>query len=286
MQFRNLKLLAIAALFICCTQQPKILTEVCNLPDKLKEASAVEITPKSNRIWILEDSGNKEKLYALDRQGTIVHTVKIGNAPNIDWEELTSDSDGNLYIGDFGNNRNIRRDLCIYKIRAENLDKEETDFSEKTSFNYPEQKDFPPKNSEMFYDAEAFFYHKGNFYLFTKNRGGGSNTSLYQIPALPGNQTAKFLGTFATCDSFKNCAITSADISDNGKKMVLLSNKKIWLFEKFKGDDFFHGKVREIDLNNNSQLEGVCFNGKSKLYFVDEKDKGTGGKLYEMALKN
>jgi hypothetical protein len=30
--------------------------------------------------------------------------------------EHTKDKDGNLYVGDFGNNDNERKDLCIYKI--------------------------------------------------------------------------------------------------------------------------------------------------------------------------
>jgi hypothetical protein len=34
---------------------------------------------------------------------------------NIDWED-TKDKNGNLYVGDFGNNDNERKDLCIYKI--------------------------------------------------------------------------------------------------------------------------------------------------------------------------
>jgi sugar lactone lactonase YvrE len=40
---------------------------------------------------------------------------------NIDWEDITKDKDGNLYVGDFGNNDNERKDLCIYKIDKKSL---------------------------------------------------------------------------------------------------------------------------------------------------------------------
>ena len=112
----------------------------------------------------------------------------------------------------------------------------------------------------------------------------GGDSRLYRIPAIEGNHPATLVGTFPTCDSFRKCAITGADISNDGKKIALLSNRKVWLVEKFKNDDFLKGKIREIDLGNDSQLEGVCFKSGKKLYLVDERDKQKGGKLYALKL--
>lgn len=77
--------------------------------------------------------------------------------------------EGNLYIGDFGNNDNVRQDLCIYKINNNSLNQENAVPAYKISFAYPEQKDFPPKKTEMMFDVEGFFEFKNHFYLFTKN---------------------------------------------------------------------------------------------------------------------
>jgi hypothetical protein len=284
MRIRNFKWLAIALIFICCTE-PQTIVEVFALPEKLKETSAVEITEKSNRIWTLEDHGNKPELYALDAMGNISHTLKIEGVSNIDWEELASDANGNLYIGDFGNNDNDRKDLAVYMISVKDLDKTAAAVAKKITFYYPEQTEFPPKKSDRVYDAEAFFYFKENLYIFTKNRSGDSgDAKVYKIPTTEGFHKAQLIGTFTTCDGFRKCAITGADISDDGKKIALLSNRKVWIVENFKKDDFLKGKVREIDLGNESQLEGVCFKGNEKLYLVDERDKHTGGKLYELKL--
>jgi sugar lactone lactonase YvrE len=271
-------------LFICCTPT-QIITELFVLPKSLKETSGVEITPKSGLIWTLEDSGNKPELYALDQSGKIVRTLRIEGVNNIDWEDLASDKEGNLYIGDFGNNDSGRNDLAIYMISVRDLDKDSAPVFKKFSFFYPEQTEFPPKKNEKFYDAEAFFVYKNSFYIFTKNRTmEGADSRLYRIAAIEGNHPAEQIGTFATCDSFRKCAITGADISNDGKKVALLSNRKVWLIEKFKKDRFLESTIREIDLGNESQLEGVCFKSNSKLYLVDERDKHSGGKLYELKL--
>ena len=284
MLIRNLKWLFLALIFICCAQ-PSPLTELFSLPEELKETSAVEITPKSNLIWTLEDSGNRPELYALDKKGKIVHTLKIENVNNIDWEELASDDEGNLYIGDFGNNDNGRNDLAIYMINVRDLDKDSAPVFKKFSFFYPEQTDFPPKKSERYFDAEAFFFHNNSFYLFTKYRSAqGGNSRLYRISAIQGNHPATLVGEFPTCESFRKCGITGADISNDGKKIALLSNRKVWIINKFNGDDFLHGNVREIDLGTESQLEGICFKTGNKLYLVDERAKHAGGKLYELKL--
>ena len=286
MAYSKWRLLALAAICLSCVGNSSPLKEIFAFPEQLDEISGIETTTKSKAIWALQDSGNEAELYALDLNGKISHTLAIGNAGNIDWEDLSSDPQGNLYIGDFGNNHNVRENLCIYKINAKDLAKAETDYAAKIDFYYPEQQYFPPLKKERFYDAEAFFYFQNHFYIFTKNRAVPyeGSTLLYRVENKPGRHAAKFLGKFLTCNSFRKCAITSADISPDGKKVVLLSGAKIWILENFKGDAFFSGDSREVNLKHFSQKEGVCFKGNSKLYIADERDKKSGGNLYSFDL--
>jgi WD40 repeat protein len=282
----KIKILALAAFLISCQINPEVLETVFAFPEHIKEVSAVETPNGSEWIWTLEDSGNPAELYAINLKGELVNTLKINDAKNVDWEELTSDDDGNLYIGDFGNNHNMRKDLCIYKIDASELKKAETTPSAKIDFYFPEQTAFPPPESGQYYDLESFFVFNDIFYLFTKNRSSeyDGTTLLYAIPNVPGNHAAKLMGSFKTCGDFRNCAVTSADISPDGNKIALLSYSHIWLFSKFKKDDFFKGKVQQIDLVNFSQKEGVCFVTNNKLYVTDERKKKNGGKLYQVDL--
>lgn len=274
------------ALLSCNSKSQEINTNTVKL--KLKEASGVEVSSASDLIWVLEDSGNKNNIYGLNSDGSIKQTIKIENAKNVDWEDLTSDKVGNLYIGDFGNNDNARKDLCIYKVNSDNLKQDVATASQKISFYYPEQTEFPPKKSGLLYDAESFFEHNGNFYIFTKNRSKGFDGSvfLYKIPNQEGNHKAQLLGTFQACNIYKKCAITSADISPDGKTIAILSASRVYLLTNFSSDDFLGGKTEEIQLPEVTQKEGICFKDNETLLIVDEKDKKTGGNLYEIKISD
>lgn len=274
------------ALLSCNSKSQEINTNTVKL--KLKEASGVEVSSASDLIWVLEDSGNKNNIYGLNSDGSIKQTIKIENAKNVDWEDLTSDKAGNLYIGDFGNNDNARKDLCIYKVNSDNLKQDIATASQKISFYYPEQTEFPPKKSGLLYDAESFFEHNGNFYIFTKNRSKGFDGSvfLYKIPNQEGNHKAQLLGTFQACNVYKKCAITSADISPDGKTVAILSAGRVYLLTNFSSDDFLSGKTEEIQLPEVTQKEGICFKDNKTLLIVDEKDKKTGGNLYEIKISD
>jgi len=137
---------AIAFILFACQNAPETLIEIYQLPKKLKEVSGIIYTDEDNLFWTLEDSGNSNKIYGLNAEnGTVEKAITIENTLNIDWEDITKDAEGNLYIGDFGNNDNIRKDLCIYKINKSTLHQGIATPDYKFSFFYPEQKEFPPK---------------------------------------------------------------------------------------------------------------------------------------------
>ncbi|WP_026776584.1 hypothetical protein [Polaribacter sp. Hel_I_88] len=269
-------------LLISCQNfgQLKVLGE---LPGGLKEISGNEIVAGSDLIWIHEDGGNKSEIFAIDFKGKIKIELDIKEKNN-DWEDITSDEFGNLYIGDFGNNYSSRNHLKILKINKKDLDKKEVEVEE-IEFEYEHQDKFPPKKKDRFFDAEGFFYFKNNFYVFTKSRVADAygKTSLYKIPAKKGKHTAKKIGSFNNGKE-SNAWITAADISEDGKKVVLLSQKNVLIFTDFKSDNFLSGKVKKIPLEHQSQKEGVCFKDKNTLIITDEKAGRKGGFLYELKI--
>lgn len=275
----NLYLL-LATLFItsCNTGNLKVITD---LPTSLKEVSAIETLPNSDLFWVIEDGGNKNQLIGIDKKGNIKRIITLKNAHNKDWEDLTVDDKGNIFIGDFGNNDSKRKNLVIYKIPNPLTFEEDTILAEKIYFNFPEQKKFPPKKEFRYYDVEAFFYANNHLYLFTKTRFG--KTLLYKIKAMAGNYEATLLDTITLCDD-ESCAITSADISADKKEIVLLAHQSIWLLNDFENDDFFKGTIKEILLKHESQKEGVCFYDNKNLLITDEKTKSAGGNIYSFKL--
>ncbi|QLC67914.1 SdiA-regulated domain-containing protein [Flavobacterium sp. LPB0248] len=273
-------------LLACQKQSGSDLKELYSLPKKLKEVSGITYFPETNTLYTLEDSGNKNALYAIDSKGKLAKTITISNATNVDWEDITKDKSGNIYIGDFGNNDNERRDLCIYKVAKNQLNNGVAKAEYKISFSYPEQTEFPPKKKEMFYDVEGFFELNGYFYLFTKNRSKGFDGTafIYKIKNAAGTQKAVKIGEFKTCNNYNHCVLTSASISPDGKKVALLSHDKVLLFKGFKGDLFHKGTQTEINLNHFSQKEAIVFKDNNTLLIADEKTNKIGGKVYEFLL--
>ena len=100
----------------------------------------------------IEDSGNDSNLFGLDSSGKIVKKITITNASNIDWEDLTSDAQGNIYIGDFGNNNEKREHFRILKINHNDLDSETAE-AEIIDFTVPKKK--------YSKDFEAFSFRSG-----------------------------------------------------------------------------------------------------------------------------
>jgi len=281
-------LLTISIVLLACQEQSNSdFKTLYSLPKKLKEVSGITYFPETNLIYTIEDSGNANVIYTLNAEGKLEKTITVENATNVDWEDITKDKKGNIYIGDFGNNDNKRKDLCIYKVVKNELNKENAVSEYKISFSYPEQTEFPPKKKELFYDVEGFFEYQNYFYLFTKNRSKGFDGTvfIYKILNAAGIQKAVRIGEFKTCDNYNHCVLTSATISPDGKKVALLSHDKIVLFQDFQGDLFQKGSQTEIKLNHFSQKEAIVFKDNNTLLIADEKTNKVGGKVYEFKLK-
>lgn len=284
---KKLSLFLVSVVLLACQQQSgSDLKELYSLPKKLKEVSGIAYFPDTDILYTLEDSGNKNAVYAINFKGDLEKTITVSNARNVDWEDITKDRSGNIYIGDFGNNDNERKDLCIYKVAKNQLKNDVAKAEYKVSFSYPEQTEFPPRKKEMFYDVEGFFEKGGYFYLFTKNRSKGFDGTafIYKIKNASGTQKAVKIGEFKTCNNYNHCVLTSATISPDGKKVALLSHDKVLLFKNFKGDLFHKGAQTQIELNHFSQKEAIVFKDNNTLLIADEKTNKIGGNVYEFKL--
>lgn len=258
-----------------------------SLPKKLKEVSGITLSQDQKTIWAIEDQGNKNVIYGLDRQGKIVADVLVENAENNDWEEITKDNKGNIYVGDFGNNDNDRQNLAILKTDLKDASQKTTKVIQTTNFHYEGQTEFPPKKSNLLYDCEAFVEMNGSFYLFTKNRSKGFDGTflIFQLPNKEGNFEAKLIGRLKLNGKYADAAITSASINSKQDQIVLLNHKNIHVLTGFTPNDFSTTQIQKISLNHNSQKEAVVYLDDKTLLIADEKDKAkaTGGNVYKFS---
>lgn len=285
--FILVRLFLISLLCNSCQDYRK-LTHIDKLPQTLKEISGIEYSSNSDVIWMINDSGNKNWIYVYNpNTKSIQRHIEITNSKNRDWEDLARGPNDQLYIGDFGNNLNTRKNLVIYSIN--NISDISTDKTSaiETSFYFEDQVKFPPKKKNLNYDVEAFIYLNTNFYLFTKNKSKPFNgiSKVYKIPAKEGLHKAVLIGRYKTCNNASECAITSAAINYNTGTIALLSSTHVWLLRAYKNEDFFNGTIKKIKLGFSSQKESICFKNDSVLYITDERNKFKGGNLYQLEIE-
>ncbi|NNE03080.1 MAG: hypothetical protein HKN52_07935 [Eudoraea sp.] len=279
--------LFIVALLFGCSNYGQ-LTYITKLPKKLDENSGI-VSLEPNKIWVIEDNGNEDKIYEVSFEGKMLRSLKVKNAKNKDWEDLAKDDKGNLYIGDFGNNNNDRTDLVIYKIPNPQTMPGDSIIAEKIKFNYPEQKAFPPKAAKKQFDTEALFYYDTFLYIITKDRSDPflRQALVYKVPSTKGTYDAQLIGTFNTCvENPIKCEVTGAAISPDGKKIVLLGYGVLWVITDFSIDTFANATQEFIDLGVNTQLESVCFIDNTTILLSDEERRKTGRNLYSLTLSN
>lgn len=262
------------------------LTYVTKLPKKLKENSGI-VTLSGDLCWFINDSGNKDHIYGVDFNGNLIRDINIKNAKNHDWEDLTKDAEGNIYIADIGNNANNRKDLVIYKITNPELTDSSDLEAQKIKFSYSDQDSFPPAKENFNYNAEAIIYHNGFLYIFTKNNTTPFNglTKCYKLPAKPGEHVAKLIATVYICNQKISCQVTGAAISPNGKTLALLTSNSVWLLDNFSEETLSKKPLKRIPLEHFSQKESICFLDNHTLLISDEQQGPTGRNLYKISLK-
>lgn len=231
--------------------------------------------------WTHNDSGDQARIFSVRADGSIIKPQRIKDdeytgtlirgADNIDWEDIALDADGNLYIGDFGNNGNARRDLGVYVLKEPNpFERVVVGVLWRIPFEYPDQKQYPPLLKEKNYDAEALFAANGRLYILTKNRGN-SRTNLYRFATFNPNQMNRLvrLGAFDT-----RAMVTAADTSADGSRLVVLTYKALWMFERASADaeSWLDGKVWWLPISNGRQCEGVCFANDAILITNEDRD--------------
>jgi hypothetical protein len=251
---------------------------IIDLGSPLGETSGLQRI--QGRLFSINDSGNSAEIQEINPvNGSLVRTIKVTNATNVDWEDLAA-SATHLFIGDFGNNAGNRSDLRILKIPLASLLNQTEVIAEIIEFSYPDQSDFSGSNPNHNFDCEAMIFWNNQLHLFSKN-WGDERTKQYTLSTNVGKQVAALQGNY---DS--KGLITGADVSPDGKNVVLLgyenkgisSRSFVWTFASVSGsvfsgigDQFYLGSPAGL-----GQTEGISIDSAMELTISGERISFSG----------
>lgn len=157
------------------TPLPKPLFE--NIPTAkpltflLEEVSGIAASNTAPRhLWAIEDSGNPPQLYLVSYDGVVQKKVYVKGATNHGWEDMAL-SGTDIYIGDFGDNDEVRTEYAIYKFDEPKAEADTVYSFEKIRFSY---NDGP-------HDADALLVDPAtkDIYIITKR---DIPSAVYKIP--------------------------------------------------------------------------------------------------------
>jgi len=256
------------------------------LAPELNEISGLALLNDTVLIAI-NDSGNTPDIFFLSLDGSIIKKTRVSSAENTDWEDITMDNQGNLYIADVGNNANNRKDLHFLKVDALKAFENEVIIADEISFSYEDQNEFPPLKSNLNFNCEAVFWDADSLYLLTKNESKepkeknewNRNPSLYVMPTSPGSYVAhktdwKSKELFNANESGISDLITSSVVRDN--KWYILTYRHLfvsaWSKQSAERQVLYHKKFSKL-----KQREALTVDRNATIYIGAEKHKLLGG---------
>jgi hypothetical protein len=235
-------------------------------------------------FWTLSDSGNKPEIVPVRADGSPVigpaglwSGVTLKGLKNADWEALTADGQGNLIVGDVGNNLSRRKDLAFYIFKEPAVGAKEVAEFRKIAFTWPDQTVYP--DPEISHDCEAIFFVRGKLYLLTKHRRD-TLTDLWRAD-LPASGAQATLTKLARFDA--KGMVTDASVSPDGKRLAILTYRMAWVFElPATGEAFFQGPAKVAPLSPpllSWQVEGCAWLDAQTLLIGSEQ-----GDLFKLPL--
>ncbi len=256
---------------------------------KLKEASGITCSRiHRDVLWVLNDSGNNERIYAVGTDGSDLGDFKIDGAENRDWEDMASfrlENKPYLLVADTGDNNAIHKKNTLYFVTEPDI--RETGGLKKQIVTVAGRMQFSYEDGPRDCEAVAVDVVRKKILLLSKRDAPPVlyelplNVSppdtiviarrLTEVPNIPPPtkeelQLERRFGIHSTW-------ITAMDISPDGKVAVVLTYKDAFMFE-FNTDwtKTFTALPKHIQIPLLVQSESLCFGlDKRTLYLTSEK---------------
>jgi hypothetical protein len=250
--------LVLAALILAPPERPIALERIGTLAhEPIREASGIVRSRQFPGVfWVHNDSGNPPALFAVKRDGTLIREYRV-NVANVDWEDIATDDQGHLYIGEIGNNDGRLPLRAIYQVDEPDPNKEGDTLLRLKKASYYR---FPLKAA---FNAEALLI-EGDRALIIAKTLDGRDAEVFAIPLEP---PAPLLNPalpekVTTLPGFTK-PVTGAALSSDGAMLAVCSVESLGVYEKAK-----RGRWMALSLHrfrSEDQIEAVTWDGRDIL---------------------
>lgn len=240
---------------------------------RLKEVSGIsESQIFDNIIWLHNDSQDKPRIFALNLKGEVVAELTLLNATNIDWEEIEvvinpKDSQSYIYIGDTGDNFEVRKDYKFYVLKEPFIDTNKRN----QTIEISDYQIIDFEYSDKSHDCEAFFVENNDIHIFTKR---DSLAHYFQIknPMVNTKNIAEFqtktkIGQFRT--RYPTSRIVGADLSNNKQHLLVKSYDSVYYFKANSNwKNVLSAEPQFVYYVPEPQGEAICWNKNDSGYWT------------------
>lgn len=201
--------------------------------DELYEASGM-VASRSfpGNYWVINDSGNENKLYLIDGNGKLIHAYRIDGTFNRDWEDIAIYTDSitgrsKIYIGDIGDNFAIRQHVQII-IVDEPMSMDQKD----TVIHYVSKLTLTYEDGAR--DAETLIVDPltSEIFIITKRE---ESVRVYTV-VLTENQADTLELKYLSSLPFY--LVTAGDISADGSEILLKNYNAIFYWKRMENETF------------------------------------------------
>ena len=261
---------------------------VAHLDDpRINESSGIAPgLANADLFWTLNDSGGGPYVFAFDHAGKTRARVEVAGAANFDWEDIASWRDASgaafLFVGDIGDNFQIRPDITIYRIPEPRIAPGASGIAESRSEPATALRAIYPDGK---HNAESLLVHPltGRIHIITKT--GDGKCAMYVLPETLDAKAPMEMKRLAALTlpplnrkgkrPVDNCMSTGAAFHPAGTRLTVSTYCSLYEWDLPSGKplaDALALKPRRIEPVLTPQMEAVCYDPDGDhLWFTSER---------------
>ena len=252
---------------------------------KIREASGLARSQRQPGVlWIVNDSGAREFLHAIDLTGVSLGKTELNKSSNRDWEDLASftlDDEPYLMVADIGDNNTKHKSRTLYFLKEPKAGKNKTTVDWEVRFRYPNG----PRDAE----SAAVDIENERVLVLSKR---DIPPSLYELTLRSDDDkkvTAKWLGTIESLPKPSRRDVEFApktkdwhwqpvgmDISHDNRAAVILTYRAVYYYLRRPEQDWsdaLNNQPIRIGLGNFQNAEAVAFGDERRTIMVTGENK-------------